>query len=142
MRPADFDWGIVPETGAPLGTTTVLPTIIGLDSDASNCCFACDVPLVIGAVVRTLSSVPAGITTGFGVGVGVGGATGAVSLAADSAGGAGLYHAFDFGAEDGAAGGALLWAGGCEAAVSGAAVSGEEVAVGWGVAAFCASLAL
>ena len=45
-------------------------------------------------------------------------------------------------AEDDEAGGALLWAGGCEAAVSGAAVAGEEVAVGWGVAVFCASLAL
>src|SRR6476646_5887242 len=134
MRPAVFDWGIVPETGAPFGTTTVLPTIIGLDSDASNCCFARDVPLVIGAVVRTLSSVPAGITTGLGAGVGSGGATGAVSLAADSVGGASLDDAFGFGAEDDAAGGTLLWAAGCDAALSGAAVAGEEVAVGSGEA--------
>jgi len=53
-----------------------------------------------------------------------------------------LYHDFAFVAEDDEAGGALLWAGGCEAAVSGAAVAGEEVAVGSGVAVFCASLAL
>jgi hypothetical protein len=88
MRPADSDWGIVPVTGAPLGTTTVLPTISGLASDASNCCFACDVPLVIGPVVRTPRVVPAGIATGVGVGVGagVGGATGASALAAESVG--------------------------------------------------------
>jgi len=129
MRPADFAWGMVPETGAPLRTTTVLPTISGLASDASNFCVAC-VPVVMGEVVRTLRSVPAGITTGGGVGVGAGGVTGAVSLAADSVGGAALCHAF--GVEDDAAGGALLWA----------AVSGEEVAEGWGEAVFCDSLAL
>jgi hypothetical protein len=133
---------MVPDTDAPLGTTTVLPTMIGLASDASNFCVAFS-PVVIGEVVRTLRSVPAGITTGVGVGVGVGGATVGVSLAADSvgvadsAGGVALC-ACDFGAEYGATGGALLCAGGCCEAV----VSGEEVAVGWGEAASCFSLAL
>src|SRR6478736_6125502 len=123
MRPADFACGMVPETSAPLGTTTVLPTMIGLASDASNFCIAFS-PVVMGGVVRTLRSVPAGITTGVGVGVGVGGATVGVSLAADSvgvadsAGGVALC-ACDFGAEDDAAAGALLCAGGCEAVVSG-----------------------
>src|ERR1700704_1709741 len=131
MRPADFDSGILPVTGAPLGTTTVLPTIIGLTSDASNFCFACDAPLVIGPVVRTVRSVPAGITTGGGVGVGVGGATGASALAEGGVGEASLYHDFVFGAEDDAAGGALLWAAGCVVAVS-----GVEDAVGWAEAAF------
>lgn len=94
---------------------------------------------MIGPVVRTVRSVPAGITIGGGVGVGVGGATGGVSLAADSVGGAGLYHAFVFGVEDDAAVGGLLWAGVCDAAVSG---EGEEAAVGWDEAAFCDSLDL
>jgi hypothetical protein len=48
-----------------------------------------------------------------------------------------VCDAFAFGAEDDAAGGALLWAAGCDAAVS-----GVEVAVGWGEAVFCDSLAL
>src|SRR6476620_321913 len=140
MRPADCACGMVPDTIAPLGTTTVLPTIIGLASDASTCCVAFS-PVVMGEVVRTLRSVPAGITTGVGVGVGVGGATVGVSLAADSvgvadsAGGVALC-ACDFGAED-AAGGALLGAAGCEAVVS-----GEAAALGWGEEASFDSLAL
>ena len=95
----------------------------------------------MGEVVRTLRSVPAGITTGVGVGVGVGGATVGVSLAADSVEGADsagevALCACDCGAEDPAAG-ALLGAAGCAAVVS-----GEAVALGWGEEASFASLAL
>jgi hypothetical protein len=116
-----------------------------LDSEPSNSWFGCAEPVLIGLVVRTFSTVPAGMTTGGGgVGSGVG-ATGASDFLADSGGGISLYEAV--GLDSLAAGGAL--AAGAPAGGFGwlGAFWLAALSVAAGLAAgcgdwFCASLAL